>query len=54
MVGSVSDTAVNSEVYIKHLKLSKTTNIEELFFHNDLVVPIGQMSRHASQTHEIS
>ena len=54
MVGSVSDTAVSSEVYIKHLKLSRTTNFEELFLHNGLVVPIGQMSQHALQTHEIS
>ena len=54
MVGSVGDTAVSSEVYVKHLKLSRTTNFEELFLHNDLVVPIGQMSQHALQTREIS
>ena len=54
VVASVSDTAVSSEVYIKHLKLSRTTNFEELFLHNGLVVPIGQISQHALQTHEVS
>lgn len=53
MVGSVGDTAVTSEMYIKHLKLSKTGNFDELFFQSDLVVPLGQMSQHALQTHEI-
>ena len=47
MVGSVGDTAVSSEMYIKRLKLSKTGNFDELFFQSDLVVPLGQMSQHA-------
>ena len=47
MVGSISDTAVSSEVYVKHLKSSGTTNLEDLFLHNGPVVAISQMSQHA-------
>lgn len=50
MVGSVKDTLVSSDMYIK---LSNTTHLSELLFNNDLVVPMGQMSQHALQTLEI-
>lgn len=53
-VGSVSDTLVSCEMYIKHLQLLKTTDLSELIFNDDFVVPIGQMSQHALQTHERS
>ena len=52
-VGSINDTLVSSEMYIMHLKLLNTTNLGELLFNNDLVVPVGQMSQHALQTHEM-
>lgn len=52
-VGSVNDTLVSSDTYIKHLHLSKTTNLSELIFSDSLVVPIGQMLQHALQTHEV-
>ena len=50
MVGSVKDTLVSSDMYIK---LSNTTHLSELLLNNDLVVPMGQMSQHALQTLEI-
>jgi len=53
-VGSLSDTLVSSEMYIKHLQLLKTTDLSELIFNDDFVVLSGQMSQHALQTHERS
>ena len=52
MVGSVSDTHVSSEMYIKHLQLLQTTKFSDLIFHDDLVLPASQISQHALQTHE--
>ena len=50
MVRSINDTLVSSEMYIMHLN---TTNLSELLFNNNLVVPVGQRSQHALQTHKM-
>ena len=49
-VGSVQDASINSDMYIKHLELQKNTDLPQLIFHNDFVLPTGQMSQHALQT----
>lgn len=52
-VGSVHNALINSDMYIKHLRLLKTTDLPQLIFQNDFVLPTGQMSQHALQTHKI-
>ena len=52
--GSVNETIVNSETYVDQWQLSKTTNLSDLIFNNNIVVQIGQMSQHALQTDEVT
>ena len=53
-VGSVADSVVDSDTYIKQIQLAETTNLQSLIFDTDLIVPVGQMSQHALSTQEVT
>ena len=53
-VGSVGDSVVDSETYIKQIQLAECTNLQRLIFDTDLTVLVGQMSQHALSTQEVT
>lgn len=52
-VGSVSDSQMSSDTYIKLFKYSTTTNFSELLRNYDLCSPIGQVFQHALESQEV-
>ena len=54
-IGSLSETHTSSELFVKHTRLSRGTNLPELNFGSvdDLIYPVGHMYEHALQQYQV-